>query len=476
MTTEAQHLPNPDELLSSANVVSAPKKNSFGPTRRSTKVLNRSTMIAGLIILAAIIVGQSGILNTLFGTATQHIGAAKATPTPPPSGSVSSILQQGEASNAVGAQPGARPGIAGSSVNGTASGAATTGPGAQYAGTPNQSAPNEDLNNSMGSAVSTMRNNGVNTPLVSVIHSNQSVAGVDPNTLMREQQGQQPQQATQTQSGQAASQVPAPSNDNTQILVASAVPQDGPQTDFGSSNIPMAKADATSSVASPAQLRSNNTLQFIASGSGAAYHSANEAPPVDPNEIFAGTATYWRLTSTIDTSHPGYIWAELEKPIRGSLNPYPIIFPAGTTLRGRADTNVAVGDSSVTVAWDLCTLPNGYTCDLGGMQGQDPDGRNGLSGQVNNHVGRTYTTVFLGTVLTAAAAAGNTGGTLSPSAGSSIAGAAAGNLANTANSQLQQNLAIPPSIVVPTGKDFVVRLESTIVNVRPYTDLTNPDH
>lgn len=476
--TNGQPLPKTEELLSSANVVSAPKGNNFGTVRRSNKVLNRSTVIAIGVILVAVIVSQSGLLGIIWDNTAGRLPAANATSTPPPAGNVSSLLQRGENSNAQAAAAG----TGNASGNGTGvtgvNGVNTGGNGAQNAAANRQA--NENLNVSMENGINTMRNNSVNQPLVTQIHANQGVNGVDPNTLMRQQNAAAANNTQQQQ--QTQQQVPAPSNDNSEILVASAVSQNGPSVDFGSSNIPVQKSDTTGNQAvSPSDLRSNSTLQFIATGSGSVYHSANEAPPAAAHEVFASTKTFWRLTATIDTTHPGYIWAELQQPIRDSFAPckgcaHPIIFPVKTTLRGRADTNVATGDTSVTVSWDLCTLPNGYTCDLGGMQGQDPDGRNGLSGQVNNHSGRIYTTVFLGTLLTAAAAAGNTGGTLSPSAGASISGAAAGNLTNTANAELQKNLNIPAGIVVPEGKDFTIIIESTLVNVRPYSDLTQPDH
>lgn len=436
--------PSPEELAANAHPVGAPQKDAFGPVRRANPLLNKTLMTSiGIVVLVLILV-KAGIFATIFHLGVQTVApSTEGTATPPPHANAAGGIIES----------------ANNSTPGPEGGGSGTSPSVRPTTlTPEQQEAMQEHLQQGGAGLDATSN--VNQPLA----TNLAATSLPSPT---------PEPAAAPPAAPATAQVPAPTEQGADSILIASTTSQASQTEFGSPAIPVpAASGASSNVQTPGQLRDNASLEFMSSASGAHYLQSSEEPPVGPIEIFPGTPIHARLTSGIDTTHPGYVWAEITQPVRNSLPPHQIIFPVTGTMRGRVDGDVIQGQSSVTVSWDLITLPNGWIFDLGNMQGSEPGSTNGISGSVNNHVGRTYTTVFLWPLLTGATAALNPGSnSLTPSAGASAASAAAAGLANAANAQLQQNLAIPPSIVVQPGKDFIIRVESTIVNVRPYVDI-----
>jgi type IV secretion system protein VirB10 len=213
--------------------------------------------------------------------------------------------------------------------------------------------------------------------------------------------------------------------------------------------------------------------QAFASSAGAPPGTSN-AKLYDPASRFitrAGTPIRMQLDDAINSSQPSPIFAHVLTDVHCSLAPYPVCIPRGTTAQGRANTAVNAGDSRIEVVWDTLTFPDGRAFSLEGMQGSDVTGESGLAASVDNHAGRILTTTILTAVLASGAqlAQPQSSGQLTPSVGQQIAGVAGGSISSTGQQLVAQQVARPPTLTVERGREFMIRLRSTI-DIGPVRD------
>jgi type IV secretion system protein VirB10 len=107
---------------------------------------------------------------------------------------------------------------------------------------------------------------------------------------------------------------------------------------------------------------------------------------------------------------------------------------------------------------------------MNGMHGADENGYAGFSGDVNNHFLTIFGAGFVTAVLLATFDKNATTATTATPNGVTTFGSTAGQVAaTTAQSVLQRNQNIPPTITVPPGQKFLVQVTQDIV-MEPYHD------
>lgn len=226
-------------------------------------------------------------------------------------------------------------------------------------------------------------------------------------------------------------------------------------------------------------MRASGQAAFLDQQSSPAYMDSKEQAARQRTEIFGGTPAQVVLDDDIISTLPGYVWCHLTAPVKASLPPYDVVFPTGTRCRGVYNSDTAPGDNRMQVRWDLLILPNGTTFALKDMQAQDLNGANGLTAEVDNHVGRVYSSLFIGTLLNIGSAL-ITGGssalvrpTLGQAAGQGIAQTGTDYASQAVNAHVQQ----PPTLTVRKGYRFEIKFAATAL-VQPYrtTHLPPPDH
>ena len=138
---------------------------------------------------------------------------------------------------------------------------------------------------------------------------------------------------------------------------------------------------------------------------------------------------------------------------------------------GTYDTRVGFGQDGVQVVWNRIIFPDASSINLEGMVGQDAKGYAGLRYDVDNHYKRLIGMAVLTSAFSAAFQLSQTRrGTVFtyPSPGEIAGSAVAGNLSQIGGEVTRRNLNIQPTVKVPIGYRFNVRVNRDLLFESPY--------
>lgn len=174
------------------------------------------------------------------------------------------------------------------------------------------------------------------------------------------------------------------------------------------------------------------------------------------------------LGRQINSDLPGRITAITTVDIYDSLGKGQLLIPKGSTLDGQYDAEVKVGQSRILFAFERLILPDGTSFDLPPAPGSDLRGAAGISGDVNNHFFKMFSSslfiAFLADKATPPQNVTNIGG-----GGGTTKTAAGEVLVDVSKSILDRNKVIPPTITVPQGERINVEVLSDMVFARSYS-------
>ena len=148
-----------------------------------------------------------------------------------------------------------------------------------------------------------------------------------------------------------------------------------------------------------------------------------------------------------------------------------LLIPQGSRLIGTYDTRVGFGQDGVQVVWNRIIFPDASSINLEGMVGQDAKGYAGLRYDVDNHYKRLIGMAVLTSAFSAAFQLSQTRrGTVFtyPSPGEIAGSAVAGNLSQIGGEVTRRNLNIQPTVKVPIGYRFNVRVNRDLLFESPY--------
>jgi type IV secretion system protein VirB10 len=172
----------------------------------------------------------------------------------------------------------------------------------------------------------------------------------------------------------------------------------------------------------------------------------------------------------LNSDKPGRVALMVDEDVYDSLQGDCLMIPKGSFINGQYSADIKVGQERLLVASTSLRLPNGKSVPLNGMQGADQNGYAGFSGDVNNHFLAIFGAGFITAVLLKTFDNNATTATTSSPVGVTTYGSTAGQVAaTTAQSVLQRNQNIPPTITVPPGQKFLVQVTQDIV-MEPYHD------
>lgn len=177
------------------------------------------------------------------------------------------------------------------------------------------------------------------------------------------------------------------------------------------------------------------------------------------------------LLRNLNSDLPGEVVAMTSVDVYDSFAGTHLLIPKGSTLVGQYSNDIATGQERIMFAFKRLIMPNGYTFDLPGATGMDTSGATGITGDVNNHFFKMFTTSFLVAFLAdrvernVPAAASSAGVPAIPgiTQGSPATGArtAAGQvLVDVSRTVLEKNRVIPPTITVDAGTRINVQVTS----------------
>lgn len=201
------------------------------------------------------------------------------------------------------------------------------------------------------------------------------------------------------------------------------------------------------------------------------YLNATRLAPISRYELKAGWNIPAILEQALNSDLPGEIRALVRENVYDTATGRYLLIPQGSRLMGTYDSRVSYGQDGLQVAWTRVIYPDASSIDLGGMSGQDLKGYTGLRHEVDKHYRRLLGFGLLTSLFSASFQLSQTrrGGLLGyPSAGE-IAGSAVGReLSQLGTEVMRRNLNIQPTIKVPVGYRFNVRVNRDIVFDGPY--------
>jgi type IV secretory pathway VirB10-like protein len=127
--------------------------------------------------------------------------------------------------------------------------------------------------------------------------------------------------------------------------------------------------------------------------------------------------------------------------------------------------------------WSRIIFPDASAIDLNGMVGLDSHGNAGLRDKVDRHYRRLLGFSVLTSMFTAAFSISqqrNQSALVNPNPGQIAAGAVGQELSQTGAQITRRNLNVQPTIKVPAGYKFTVRVNRDILFETPYEPLDGP--
>ena len=206
-------------------------------------------------------------------------------------------------------------------------------------------------------------------------------------------------------------------------------------------------------------------------GSTDNYLNSIRTKPAGPYEIKAGWDIPAVLEQALNSDLPGEIKALVRENVYDTATGKYLLIPQGSRLVGTYDSRVAYGQDGIQVVWSRLIFPDGSSVNLEGMAGQDASGHAGLRHDVDNHYKRLVGFGLLTSAFSAAFQLSQTrrGTVLGyPSAAETAGSAIGGNISQLGADVTRRNLNTQPTIKVPVGYRFNVRVNRDMLFELPY--------
>ncbi|MGO9228253.1 MAG: TrbI/VirB10 family protein [Bryobacteraceae bacterium] len=204
------------------------------------------------------------------------------------------------------------------------------------------------------------------------------------------------------------------------------------------------------------------------------YLPSTRTPPLTQYAIQAGWEIPAVLEQAINSDLPGELKALVMSNVYDTPTGRFLLIPQGSRLIGLYDSHVGYAQDGVQVVWNRIIYPDGSSLDLNGMMGLDSHGNAGLRYDVDHHYKRLVGFAVLTSVFSAAFELSQSRGqstTQYPSVGQ-VAGSAVGQEVSQLGEQItRRNLNVQPTIKIPVGYKFNVRVNRDILFDAPYAPL-----
>ena len=193
--------------------------------------------------------------------------------------------------------------------------------------------------------------------------------------------------------------------------------------------------------------------------------------PLSRYEIKAGWEIPAVLEQSLNSDLPGELKALVTSNVYDTATGQYLLIPQGSRLVGKYDSRVSYGQDGVQVVWSRIILPDASSIDLDGMMGLDSHGNAGLRDKVDRHYKRLIGMEVLTSMFMAAfAISQNRSQTILayPSPSQAAETAVGQELTMTGAQMARRNMNVQPTIKVPAGYRFNVRVNRDILFEAPY--------
>jgi type IV secretion system protein VirB10 len=179
----------------------------------------------------------------------------------------------------------------------------------------------------------------------------------------------------------------------------------------------------------------------------------------------AGTVLPAALVTAVDSDVAGPLVAQVTQDVF-DRDQRQVVIPRGSRLIGSYDSQVALGESRLLVAWSRVIFPDGSGLSFPGLPGATRAGEAGLPGSVDNHLARVFGSAVLLSVLGAGVQLSQPQESATFGSAAStrqVAAAAVGQeLSSVAIEILRRQLSVPPTIRIAAGTRFYVFLRGDV--------------
>ena len=208
------------------------------------------------------------------------------------------------------------------------------------------------------------------------------------------------------------------------------------------------------------------------------YLRSTRTAPLSSYEIKAGWEIPAVLEQSLNSDLPGEIKALITSNVFDTASGRYLLIPQGARLVGKYDSRISYGQDGVQVAWDRIIFPDASSVDIDGMLGLDSHGNSGLRYDVDHHYKRLFGFAALTSAFSAAfdLSQRNTQSALTyPSIGDTATASVGREMSQTGAMITRRNLNVQPTIKVPVGYKFTVRVNRDILFDVPYAPMqANP--
>jgi type IV secretion system protein TrbI len=206
------------------------------------------------------------------------------------------------------------------------------------------------------------------------------------------------------------------------------------------------------------------------------YLRSTRSAPLGSYEIKAGWEIPAVLEQSLNSDLPGELKALVMSNVYDTATGRFLLIPQGSRLIGRYDSQIAYGQDGVQVVWDRIIYPDASSVDISGMVGLDAHGNAGLRHKVDRHYKRLFGFAALTSMFSAAFDLSQrrrygSGAFMYPSASDTATAAVGREISQTGAMITRRNLNVQPTIKVPVGYRFTVRVNRDILFEAPYESL-----
>ena len=201
------------------------------------------------------------------------------------------------------------------------------------------------------------------------------------------------------------------------------------------------------------------------------YLKYTRTPPLSRFEIQAGWEIPAALEQGLNSDLPGELKALVMSNVYDTATGQYLLIPQGARLVGGYNSRVGYGQSGVQVAWQRVIFPDGSSIDLGGMAGLDAQGNAGLRDTVDHHYKQLFGFAVLTSMFDAALAVTQSRQQsilVAPGAGQETESAVGREVSQLGAQITRKNLNVQPTIKIPAGYKFNVRVNRDILFEEPY--------
>lgn len=213
----------------------------------------------------------------------------------------------------------------------------------------------------------------------------------------------------------------------------------------------------------------NSDQQFLKQTAATKYERTGIAGILPRCTVSQGFVIPATFVGGNNSDKPGEFRAMVSQNVWDTVDGTCLAIPAGSMLVGTYSSDISIGQERLLVAFTRLQLPNKKWVSLGSMQGADTNGYSGVSGDVNNHFFKIFYGAVVIAVLEQRFNNQQTATTVNPG-GLTTYGNAAGQVATqTAQTILNRNQNIRPTITTDPAQKLLVQVKQDIV-MEPYRE------